>query len=140
MHRRTFDPTLQKLFWAGQLTWAAGFLVFWFPDKLACAAFQRYSLHAWFHVCVSIAPLLFLTHTVHCYYVSELAARTGRVSDAVGRLLPAPPEVIAYLAARDAREPPPAVAVDMRDAPAVPVLFWVPLVPVPFVRLTRARP
>jgi dihydroceramidase len=31
MHRRTFDPTLQKLFWAGQLTWAGGFLLCWFP-------------------------------------------------------------------------------------------------------------
>jgi len=31
MHLRTTDPTLRRLFWAGQGVWAAGFLLFWFP-------------------------------------------------------------------------------------------------------------
>ncbi len=103
-------------------------------DKLACAYVQRLHLHAVFHLCTAVAPLLFLTHAVHCFYSSELAARTGRIADATGRLVPAPPEVRAYIAARDAREaapppPPPGAPV------AVPQLFWLPPLPVPFVAL-----
>ena len=34
LHQRTADPTLRTLFFCGQSLWAAGFLLFWLPDKL----------------------------------------------------------------------------------------------------------
>jgi hypothetical protein len=142
MHRRTFDGTLQRVFWAGQIVWAAGFILFWFPDKLACATFQRYSLHAWFHLCTAAATTFFLTHAVHCFYSAELAERTGSVADADGGLMPAPPALLAYLAARAARiarrgdAPPPAAARDT-PPPAVPRLFFLGGVIGPYVFLAR---
>lgn len=132
MHRRTFSPILQRLFWAGQLTWLGGFGIFWFPDKLACEWVQRFHLHAWFHLCVATAPLLFLTHATHCFYSAELAVVTGKVSDNTGKLIPAPPEVLRYISERALREH---IAVDVAAVSktiAVPQLFWswIPIIPV----------
>jgi dihydroceramidase len=142
MHRRTFSPILQRLFWAGQLTWLGGFGLFWFPDKLACEYVQRFHLHAWFHLCVATAPLLFLTHATHCFYSAELAVVTGKVSDNAGKLIPAPPEVLRYISERALREH---IAVDVAaGAPktiAVPQLFWswIPVIPVSVCARARFR-
>ena len=136
MHRRTFSPILQRLFWAGQLTWLGGFGIFWFPDKLACEYVQRFHLHAFFHLCVATAPLLFLTHAVHCFYSAELAVVTGKVSDSTGKLIPAPPEVMRYISEREMREH---IAVDVAPKTiAVPELYW-SWIPVP-VRALCALP
>jgi dihydroceramidase len=136
MHRRTFSPILQHLFWAGQITWIGGFGLFWFPDKLACEYVQAFHLHALFHLCVATAPLLFLTHAVHCFYSAELAVVTRKVADSTGKLIPAPKEVMQYIQERDEREE---VAVDIAPKTiTVPELFW-SWIPVPVSGVSAAN-
>ena len=134
MHKRTSDTTLQRLFWGGQIVWAAAFLFFWLPDKLACDYVQRFHLHAWFHLCVCIAPFLFLTHACHCHYSALLAERTGLVACSVGGLSKAPPALLKYLKARSARGPP-ECTVEADTVVRVPNLFYVASVIGPYVSL-----
>jgi hypothetical protein len=134
MHRRTFDPTLQRLFYAGQGVWAAAFLVFWFPDKLACEYVQRFYLHAWFHLCVCAAPFLFLTHACHCHYSALLAERTGSIAGAGGALSKAPAPLMEYLASRNARAPPEPIG-DEDTIVRIPHLYYVGGLVGPYVAL-----
>jgi hypothetical protein len=95
----TTDPALRRLFFAGQALWAFSFLALWFPDKLFCATFQRFHLHAIFHLTSCTAVSWYLAHRAFAFYSVEYQLKTGMEARADGGLAPGRPEVLALLAA-----------------------------------------
>ncbi len=97
--RSTTDPALRRLFFAGQALWAFSFLALWFPDKLFCATFQRFHLHAIFHLTSCTAVSWYLAHRAFAFYSVDYQLKTGMEARAEGGLAPGRPEVLALLAA-----------------------------------------
>ena len=73
-YRRIKHEGVKRLLWLAALFYLGGFFVFWMPDKLACAAVQRYQFHALFHLTSSIGPWMLLMHVIFAYHALVVEA------------------------------------------------------------------
>ena len=55
-YRRIKHAGAKRLLWLAAIFYLGGFFLFWMPDKLSCAAVQRFQFHALFHLTSSIGP------------------------------------------------------------------------------------
>ena len=104
---------------ASNVIYAGGFLVLWLPDTLLCSYVQPFSFHAWFHLTSTIGPYCGLSFLTFAHY----QLRSDRAAAA------APTEQHKY-AAR--------AAVTEAEALRPELVFVLPWLPLPYVRLPRA--
>lgn len=100
IYRVTYDVRLRRLFWVGFGIYAAAFLVMWIPDNLFCERVGWLHLHAWFHVCSSIAPYWWIMWATHSFYTRRYAERTGLLRMADGSECIAPLALMESLVVR----------------------------------------
>jgi hypothetical protein len=95
MYKRTSDPRLRRMFWAGMAIYACSFLFLWIPDNLFCAQIGFLNLHAWFHVTGAVAPWWYINWAVWSYYTADYASKTGMIPDhRTGKPIPAPQDIL----------------------------------------------
>lgn len=78
LHRQLQGRSAKILLQLSMILYPAGFIFMWLPDKLACAAVQQYSLHAWFHLLSGMAGWCSIMFVVHSHY--ELARQAAELT------------------------------------------------------------
>ena len=78
-------PAARRLLVAAFALYAGGFLLFWLPDKLLCAAVQPLYGHALFHTTSAVGPYSLIQHVAWAFYDRAAHGRSSRSKKSLGK-------------------------------------------------------